>query len=138
MRLVELVARLGGDVVGREVIPDDRELIIERLCHWADAEGCALVLTSGGTGFAPNDVTPEATRAVIDRDAPGIAEAMRVASRRHVRHWMLSRGVAGMRGPSLIINFPGSPRSIPEAGEAIAESLPHALQLLAGERPDHG
>ena len=91
-----------------------------------------LVLTTGGTGFAPDDVTPEATRAVIERDAPGIAEALRAASREHTRNWMLSRGVAGARGRTLIINFPGSPKSIGEAGEAIGEAIPHAVGLLSG------
>jgi molybdopterin adenylyltransferase len=136
-RLAELVVRLGAEIAGREVIGDDSELIAERLRHWADEVGCALVLTSGGTGFAPTDVTPEATRAVIEREAPGIAEAMRLASRERTRHWMLSRGVVGIRGSTLIVNFPGSPRSIPEMGEAIADSLPHALALLGGEHPAH-
>jgi len=137
-RLVELAVGIGADVAGREVIPDDRELISQRLRHWADDEGCELVMTSGGTGLSPSDVTPEATRAVIDREAQGIAEAMRLASRERARHWMLSRGVAGSRGSTLIVNFPGNPASIHEAGEAIAGSLPHALALLAGERHPHG
>ncbi len=97
--------------------------------------GVDLVLTSGGTGLSPDDVTPEATRAVLEREAPGIAEAMRAASRPHSAHWMLSRGVAGTRGRTLIVNFPGSPRSIAQCGEALAAALPHALALLAGERP---
>ena len=88
-------------------------------------------MTTGGTGFAPSDVTPEATRAVIEREAPGIPEAMRAASRPHTRNWMLSRGLAGIRGSSLIVNFPGSPASIEQAGEAIAEALPHAIALIA-------
>ncbi len=136
-RLAELAASLGAEVAGREAIPDDRELIAERLRHWADGEGCDLVLTTGGTGVAPTDVTPEATRDVIEREAPGIAEAMRAASREHTPHWMLSRGVAGIRGGTLIVNFPGSPRSIGEAGAAIAGALPHALELLAGGRAGH-
>jgi molybdopterin adenylyltransferase len=128
---------LGAELAGREVIPDDRELISQRLVHWADREGCDLVLTTGGTGFSPNDLTPEATRAVIEREAPGIPEAMRAASRRYTHHWMLSRGIAGIRGSTLIINFPGSPGSIGEAGEAIAAALPHALELVAGKRSAH-
>ena len=133
-RLAELAEGLGAEVAGRDLIPDDRDLIEERLRHWADTERFELVLTTGGTGFAPSDVTPEATRAVLEREAPGLAEAMRLASREHTSHWMLSRAVAGIRGSTLIVNFPGSPRSIAQAGEAIAEALPHALDLIA-ERP---
>jgi molybdopterin adenylyltransferase len=132
--LAEFAEGLGGEIAGREVIPDDRARIEERLTHWC-AEGCDLVLTTGGTGMAPNDVTPEAIRSVIDREAPGIAEAMRLESRDHTRHWMLSRGVAGTRGTTLIVSFPGNPKSIAEAGSAIADALPHALDLLAGKHP---
>ena len=135
--LVRWAASLGAEIAGREVIPDDRELISARLVHWSDADGCDLVLTTGGTGFSPGDLTPEATRAVIEREAPGIPEAMRAASRPHTRHWMLSRGVAGIRGSTLIVNFPGSPKSIEEAGDAIAAALPHALELVAGKHGAH-
>jgi molybdopterin adenylyltransferase len=136
-RLAELAERVGLDVVAREVVADDRAAIADRLRAWADEDHCALVLTTGGTGFAPTDVTPEATRDVIEREAPGLAEALRLASRERARHWMLSRGVAGIRGGTLIVNFPGNPRSIGEAAEAIAGSLPHALELLAGQRSPH-
>jgi molybdopterin adenylyltransferase len=136
-RLEGLATSLGAEIAGRDVIPDDRARIAERLRHWADVESCDLVLTSGGTGVAPSDVTPEATREVIEREAPGIAEAMRAASREHTPHWMLSRGVAGIRGRTLIVNFPGSPRSIGQAGGAIADALPHALNLLAGGHGGH-
>jgi molybdopterin adenylyltransferase len=135
--LARFAGSLGAEIAGREVIPDDRELISTRLMHWSDAEGCDLVLTTGGTGFGPSDLTPEATLAVIDRESPGIPEAMRAASRPHTRHWMLSRGVAGIRGGTLIVNFPGSPKSIDEAGEAIAGAMPHALELLSGKRSEH-
>jgi molybdopterin adenylyltransferase len=135
-RLAEFAIELGAEVAGQEVIPDDRTQIADRLRHWAE-DGCDLILTSGGTGFAPSDVTPEATRDVIEREAPGIAEAMRLASQTKTKHWMLSRGVAGIRGSTLIVNFPGSPKSIGEAGAAIADSLPHALALLAGEDQHH-
>ena len=135
--LVAFASSLGAEIAGREVITDDRELISARLVHWSDAEGCELILTTGGTGFGPADETPEATRAVIERDAPGIPEAMRAASRPHTPHWMLSRGVAGIRGGTLIVNFPGSPKSIEEAGEAIGAALPHALALLAGKHSEH-
>lgn len=132
--LAEFAEGLGAEVVGRDIVPDDRARITERLTHWC-AEGCDLILTTGGTGMAPNDVTPEAIRAVIDREAPGIAEAMRIESREHTPNWMLSRNVAGMRGSTLIVSFPGNPKSIAQAGVAIAKALPHALKLLAGERP---
>jgi molybdenum cofactor synthesis domain-containing protein len=135
--LSALAVRIGAEVAARELIPDDRGRIEERLRHWADTGGCELVMTTGGTGFSPTDVTPEATRAVIEREAPGIPEAMRAASRPHTGRWMLSRGVAGIRGSSLIVNFPGSPGSIAEAGEAIAAALPHALALLAGRHSAH-
>ena len=132
--LAAFAERLGATVVGTEVIPDQRELIEGRLRWWCDEGGCELILTSGGTGFAPDDVTPEATRAVIEREAPGLAEAMRAASRDHTDLWMVSRGIAGTRGRTLIINFPGNPKAIEEAGAGIAEAIPHALGLLTGRR----
>jgi molybdenum cofactor synthesis domain-containing protein len=133
-RLAEFAESLGAEIVGRETVPDEQRTIEERLRHWADSGACDLILTTGGTGFAPRDVTPEATRAVIEREAPGIAEAMRSASREHTRLWMVSRGAAGDRGRTLIVNFPGAPKSIAEAGEGIREALPHAVKLLRGER----
>lgn len=136
-RLAALAEELGAEVVARELICDDRATIERRLRHWAEVERCALVLTTGGTGLAPSDVTPEATLAVIDREVPGIAEAMRAASRAHTQHWMLSRAVAGVCGSSLLINFPGSPRSIAQSAEAIRAALPHALALIAGEARGH-
>ena len=137
IRLAELASELGAEIVGRDLIRDDRRLIAERLRHWADGGECDLVLTAGGTGFAPSDVTPEATRDVMEREAPGLAEAMRAASKEHTPHWMLSRAVAGLRGRTLIVNFPGNPRSIGHAGAAIAEALPHALDLAAGRPTRH-
>jgi molybdopterin adenylyltransferase len=134
-RLAGLAAALGAEVAAREIVPDERRAIEDWLRQWADSDRFELVLTTGGTGFSPSDVTPEATRAVIEREAPGIAEAIRSASREHTPHWMLSRAVSGIRGSTLIVNFPGSPRSIEQAGEAIADALPHALELLAGGRP---
>ena len=123
---------LGAEVIGAEIVPDDRELIAERLTYFCDEVGCALVLTTGGTGFAPDDVTPEATRDVIEREAPGFAEAMRAASREHTAMWMTSRGVAGTRGATLIVNFPGNPPAIEQAGAAISRAIPHAIGLLSG------
>ena len=135
--LADVARRIGADSVEHDVVTDDRDAVAARIVHWADDEGCDLVLTTGGTGFAPSDVTPEATLSAIDRHAPGIAEAMRAASREHTRHWMLSRGVAGIRGRTLIVNFPGSPRSIAQAAEPLIPALPHALELLAGMHSSH-
>ncbi len=122
-------------------MPDDRALIEARLRGWADAEDvrgrCALVLTSGGTGVSPDDLTPEATHTVIDREIPGIAEAMRLASGPHTANWMLSRATAGVRAATLIVNLPGRPRAIEQVGEALAPALSHALTLIAGRRPAH-
>ncbi|HEX4187536.1 MAG TPA: MogA/MoaB family molybdenum cofactor biosynthesis protein [Solirubrobacteraceae bacterium] len=136
-KLVELARAMGAEIAAAELLRDDRALIEARLRQWADSGGCELILTTGGTGFAPSDVTPEATRAVTERLAPGISEAIRAASREHSRHWMLSRAVAGIRGSTLIVNFPGSPASIEQAGAAISGSLPHALALLSGQRSSH-
>jgi molybdopterin adenylyltransferase len=136
-RLAALAQRLGVEVIGRDLIPDERAQIEARLRHWADVEGCELIMTSGGTGLAPTDVTPEATRAVLEREAAGIPQAIREASRPHTAHWMLSRGLAGTRGASLIVNFPGSPASIDQTGAAIADALAHALVLIAGRSPAH-
>ncbi len=136
-RLAALAERLGLEIAGRETIPDERSLIEARLRHWSDVENCALILTTGGTGLAPSDLTPEATRAVIDREAPGIPEAMREASRAHTPNWMLSRAVAGTRSSTLIVNFPGSPASIDQTADALAAPLAHALKLLAGEPVGH-
>ncbi len=135
--LARLAQRLGAEVAAEELIGDDRVLIEQRLRHWIDVADCGLVLTSGGTGLSPDDVTPEATRAVVEREVPGIAEAMRCASRAHTPHWMLSRGIAGVCGSTLIVNFPGSPKSIRQAGEAILDALPHALALIAGRTHAH-
>ncbi len=129
--LVALVQGLWPDtepVLG--LVSDDRDKIADRLRTWADVQGFALIVTTGGTGFAPRDVTPEATRAVIDRDAPGLAEAIRSAGLQVTPHAMLSRGVAGIRGRTLIVNFSGSPKAVREQFVVIAPVLPHALELL--------
>jgi molybdenum cofactor synthesis domain-containing protein len=137
-RLIDLAHRLGAEIAGHDLIPDDRVRIEERLCHWADVEGCELVLSTGGTGFAPSDVTPEATRAVLEREAPGLGEAMRAASREQTPNWMLSRAVAGIRGSTLIVNLPGSPAGVEQCGAAIADALPHAVALLRERPTSHG
>ncbi|MDQ3758493.1 MAG: MogA/MoaB family molybdenum cofactor biosynthesis protein [Actinomycetota bacterium] len=130
-KLRALLEEAGCEVIGVELIPDDRVLIGGRIRFYSDEEGCDLIATTGGTGLSLDDVTPEATLDVIDREAPGIAEAMRLASREHVpNHWMLSRGVAGSRQRTLVVNFPGNPNAIDQAGAAITPSLGHALGLL--------
>lgn len=135
--LVEVVESLGGELAGAETIPDDRAAIAARLRHWCDVERCDLVLTSGGTGLSPTDVTPEATLDVLERQAPGIAEAMRAASRPHTDKWMLSRAVAGTRGATLIVNLPGNPKAIRETADALRPALGHAVALLSGADAAH-
>jgi molybdenum cofactor synthesis domain-containing protein len=118
-------------VVRQDVIPDDFATIVETLTHWCD-DGLDLILTTGGTGFAPRDVTPEATQRVIERETPGIAEALRAESLKITRHAMLSRAIAGIRGRTLIINLPGNPKAIAENLQILLPVLPHALDLLSG------
>lgn len=131
-----VLERTGWSIERRDVIPDEFEVISRTLRDWCDA-GLDLVLTSGGTGFAPRDVTPEATRAVIEREAQGIAEALRAESLKVTRHAMLSRAVAGIRGTTLIVNLPGNPKAVRENLDVLLPILPHALDLLTG-RPESG
>ncbi|HEX5927143.1 MAG TPA: MogA/MoaB family molybdenum cofactor biosynthesis protein [Baekduia sp.] len=134
--LAQLAEEAGADVEAMEVVPDDFSLIEDRLHHYVD-DGFALIFTTGGTGFTPDDITPEATRAVIERDAPGIAEALRAESAKHTPMGMLSRGVSGIAHRTLIINFPGSPKAIAQLFPVIAPVLEHAvgtLQRDQGER----
>lgn len=131
--LAALLERVGCQVAAVELIPDERELIAGRLRYYADEDGCELVATTGGAGLTPDEVTPEATRDVIDRVAPGIAEAMRLAERdRRLDEWPLERGVAGTRGRTLIVNFPAEPEAIERAGRAVAGALAIALERLGG------
>ena len=129
--------RLGAIVKVELVVPDERAIIAATLLNWADQLGLDLVLTTGGTGCAPRDVTPEATRDVIERQAPGLAEAMRAASLDFTPHAMLSRAAAGIRGHTLIVNLPGSPKAVRENLETILPVLPHAIELLQGQQSAH-
>jgi molybdopterin adenylyltransferase len=132
-----LVARLGEagyDVVEHRVSADGVDEVAGALRELVDGFA-GLLVTTGGTGFGPRDLTPEATRAVIDREAPGLAEAMRWSTFGRFPHGMLSRGVAGSIGAALVVNLPGSPKGAVESLEVVLEALPHALELLAGGRP---
>jgi molybdopterin adenylyltransferase len=121
---------LGAEIVATEILPDERERIAARLRHHADAGVANLILTTGGTGLGPRDITPEATRDVIEREAPGLAELMRAESVKITPLGALSRSVCGARGRTLIINLPGSVRGARENLQAIARLLPHAIALL--------
>ncbi len=134
----ELVQREGWVVEARETVPDEAVMIEERLRHFCDRLGVDLVLTTGGTGMSPRDVTPEATRRVLEREAPGFAEAMRAASLKTTPHAMLSRAVSGIRGCTLIVNLPGSPRGARENLEVIIPALPHGLEKLRGDTGECG
>jgi molybdopterin adenylyltransferase len=129
--LDELLREEGYDVV-RRVVADDTSLIAEALRELAD-EGALLLLTTGGTGFAPRDVTPEATREVIEREAPGLAEAIRADAIARTPHALLSRGIAGLRGATLIVNLPGSPGGCRDGFAVIRPALRHGLELAAGD-----
>jgi molybdopterin adenylyltransferase len=132
--LAELLAAEGYDVV-RRVVPDERETIVSALRELAD--GARVVVTTGGTGVAPRDVTPEATADVIERNVPGIAEAIRAASRTKTPHALLSRGVAGVVGSSLVVNLPGSPGGCRDGFDVLRPALAHAVGLLADEPTAH-
>lgn len=131
--LMRLVEDTGWFVTLKALLPDDESAIREKLIAWADSSDLDLILTTGGTGFSPRDVTPEATRAVIEREASGLAEAMRAASLKITPHAMLSRIVTGIRKRTLIINLPGSPKGAVENLQVVIPVLPHAIQLLRND-----
>ena len=128
--LANLIQAEGWSVAKQALLPDEESAIGAMLISWADSGELDVILTTGGTGFSPRDVTPEATRAVIAREAPGIAEAMRLASLKITPHAVLSRAVAGIRKKTLIINLPGSPKGAVESLQVVMAVLPHAVQLL--------
>jgi molybdenum cofactor synthesis domain-containing protein len=131
--LVGLLSEFGATVIGKSIVLDDRPEIEEKLTSLCDSGEMGLIITTGGTGFGPRDVTPEATLAVIDREAPGIPEWIRHQSARQTPMAMLSRGVCGIRGKTLIINFPGSPKAVNECFEVVRPVLGHAIQVVSGD-----
>jgi molybdenum cofactor synthesis domain-containing protein len=134
--LVELLKELGAEIVETKIVSDDLEPLTATLREFADRADVNLIITTGGTGFAPRDNTPEATRAVIEREAQGLAEAMRVETLKHTPMAMISRGVCGIRSGTLIVNLPGSPQGVRESFEVIKGVLKHAITLLSGQS-DH-
>ena len=134
--IAEMLPQDRFEIIRRGIVPDEAEVIASTLREWADS--CALLLTTGGTGLSPRDVTPEATLRVIERHAPGISEALRAEGLKHTPFAMLSRGVSGVIGRTLIVNLPGSPKGVKEGMEVLLPILDHALTLLKGEQPHKG
>jgi len=132
-KLAELLIRIDATIVERLIVTDELIHIRETLFSLAGMEDLDLIVTTGGTGFSPRDNTPEATRSVIEREAPGMAEAMRSAGKHPMS--MLSRGLCGIRGTTLIVNLPGSPRGVEECFDVIRPVLPHAIDLIRGSQP---
>jgi molybdenum cofactor synthesis domain-containing protein len=130
--IAEMVRGVGGEIVARAVVADERDVIAERLRHWCDGGAVDVIISTGGTGLAARDVTPEAVRDVAERDVPGIAEAMRAEGLRHTPRAMLSRSAAAVRGRTLILALPGSEKGVRESLGAVISVLPHAVELLRG------
>ena len=134
----EIAAAAGFREVERAIVPDEKDRVSARLAQWCDGGGVDVVLTTGGTGLGPRDVTPEATRAVIEIEAPGIPEAMRMETLAKTPFAMLSRSVAGARSGCLIVNLPGSPKGVRECLDAAMPAIPHAIEMLKGWRTHAG
>ncbi|MFF2093768.1 molybdenum cofactor biosynthesis protein B [Paenibacillus sp. NPDC058174] len=128
---------LGGEIVDYRIVPDEQDEIMAAIIEMTEYYQADLVLTTGGTGLAARDITPEATLKVVDRLVPGLAEAMRMGALQKTRRAMLSRGVCGIRGQTLIINLPGSPKGVHEGLMAIMDQLPHALEIVSGRYGEH-
>jgi molybdenum cofactor synthesis domain-containing protein len=133
----DVVAAMKSTVVKYEIVPDEQDTIAATLCDWADSGRVDVILTTGGTGLSKRDVTPEATLSIIDREVPGLGEAMRAKSLEKTPMAMLSRAVAGQRGQCLIINMPGSTKAVRECLEVIAPAIPHAVEIIKGEVTEH-
>ena len=131
--LVQLLIDIGAEIVAKEIVNDDLDPLADLLCTYADRADVNLIVTTGGTGFGPRDNTPEATLRVIERAAPGLAEAMRMETLKHTPMAMISRGVCGIRSGTLIVNLPGSPKAVRESFAVIKPVLNHAVELLAGQ-----
>ena len=136
--LKAILSAQGYNISAYEIVPDREDIIAEKLVHWIDTLHVDLVITTGGTGVAPTDVTPEATRKIIEKEIPGIAEAMRQASLQKTINAVLSRGIAGIRKESLVVNLPGSKKAAAENLEAVLAALPHALDKIKGNPADCG
>ena len=130
----EMIISLPSDVVSYEVIPDEKEIIKKKLTHLSDIIKADIIITTGGTGLSPRDVTPDATLEVIDKEVPGMAEAMRAESLKKTANAMVSRAVVGVRGETLIINLPGSPKAVRENLSVILPAIPHAIEKLKGDQ----
>jgi len=131
--LIELLTELGAHIVAKEILPDDLEPLSDKLREYADRPDVNLIMTTGGTGFGPRDNTPEATRRIMEREAPGLSEAMRIGTLKNTPMAMISRGVSGIRSSTLIVNLPGSPKAVRESFAVIKPVLNHVIDLLAGE-----
>ncbi len=131
-----MLEEAGLSVERREVVPDDPNRIRETIIRWADRDGLSLIVTSGGTGLSPTDLTPQATRDILDYEVPGMAEAMRAAGLAKTPHAMLSRALAGVRGKCLVLNLPGSPKAVRENLTTVLPALEHALDKLRGDPTD--
>ena len=134
--LEKLVASIGGKVLKKKILPDEKNILESELSKLADEEEFDLICTTGGTGLSPRDHTPDATLAILDKEIPGMSEAMRYKSFSKTPHALLSRAVCGIRGKTLIINLPGSPKAIEENFDVIAPALPHAIELIQGNVND--